>query len=109
MVDLMEEGERRARKEHRCYDCQETIPVGERHYFQTTVDGGSIATLRSHRECRAALLWYISEAPPGTYDDGVPPLWEEIEESGEEAAILEDMEAEHPDAADRLRRRLQCG
>lgn len=82
MVDLLTESTPRAAKPHLCYDCGRTIAKGERHSLSVCRNDGSVYRLRSHEDCRAAALDYISHGYPPDYEDGVDPLAEMIAAGG---------------------------
>jgi hypothetical protein len=81
-VQTISSGERVAGKPHQCFDCYRTIPKGGRHYFFTG-KYDDVYTLRSHLDCREAVLDWISASYAPDYDDGIPPLRDMLCDSGE--------------------------
>ena len=83
MITVLNEGTRKARKPHQCYDCYRTIPVGETYRFQTC-KYDDVYTVCWHEDCRAAWDAYERDADlsPWDYDEGYPPLRDEWIDSG---------------------------
>jgi hypothetical protein len=79
MVEVLASSTPRAAKPHRYYYCGEMIAKGERHNANACREDGAVYTIRSHTDCHAAALEYISEGYGPDYEDGVPPLYEMIE------------------------------
>jgi hypothetical protein len=67
-----------ARKHHRCYHCGGWIAPGVKHEA-ATLKYDDVYTLRSHIDCQKAADEYVSHGYAPDYDDGVPPLYEMIE------------------------------
>lgn len=83
-ITVLNEGRRKARKPHQCFDCYRTIPVGEVHAFQTC-KYDHVYTIRQHTDCFEASEHYRTTAgiSPWDYDEGIPPLKDIIIDGGE--------------------------
>lgn len=84
-VESLAFGERKARKQHQCFDCYRTIPKGDVYDFQTLKYDG-IYTICQHKDCADASEFYCEfhGISPWDFDnDGVPPLADMIADSGE--------------------------
>lgn len=104
---VLDEGERTARKAHRCYDCGCEIARGERYAFNVTVDCGSATTFRSHLDCRAAALCYVADWPWSDLEDGIQPLACMIADSGQAEAECNALRGYFPHVVTRIERRQQ--
>ncbi|MGR3495245.1 hypothetical protein [Citreimonas sp.] len=83
MVEEISREERKAAKPHQCFHCYRTIAKGEVHDVFTGRDD-TIYTIRSHLDCQAAAIARITELMEWSdYWDGVPPLYDEMTDSGE--------------------------
>jgi hypothetical protein len=102
MIQLLAEGEAKARKAHQCYNCSRYIEPGEVYSYSRCVCDGRAYTVRSHRDCRAAALDYISEGYPSDYEDGVPPLIEMMADSGDLQHEINRMRGHFPHVAARI-------
>lgn len=102
MVQLLDQGEAKARKPHQCYDCYRPISPGQTYSFCKCVDMGRAYTVRSHTDCRAAALDYIADGYQPDYDDGIPPLSDMMGDSGEMQAEIDRMRGHFPHVATRL-------
>lgn len=81
-VEEIDRGTRKTRKPHQCYDCYTIIPAGTKSAFFTGKMDGRAYTLYFDQDCHAAANFYRA----GRWDDywdGVPPLMDEINDSGE--------------------------
>jgi len=47
----LRDNKRKARKEHRCWLCNESILIGERYIDRAGADGDGIVTIKMHPEC----------------------------------------------------------
>ena len=54
-MNVLSDGNVRARKKHVCDWCSETIKQGEVYWSCSYADGGEITTTRLHTECHAAM------------------------------------------------------
>ena len=70
MTTLIAESRQRARKHHRCDNCQCSIAPGEVYLRQRSVCDGTLYVWKSHIDCME-LAWKIGG---GDYTDGDPPL-----------------------------------
>ncbi len=77
-IEIISQNKPRARKHHRCYHCGKMIAPGTVH-DRATLRYDHVYTLRSHLDCQAAADDYVSHGYAPDYDDGVPPLYEMIE------------------------------
>lgn len=49
---------RKARKQHRCYLCNESIVIGEQYIDRVGTDNGEIIAMKMHMECeRETKVW----------------------------------------------------
>lgn len=83
-VTLLDQGTRRARKSHQCFDCYRTIPAGEEYHF-STCKYDHVYTLCQHKDCRAASEFYrkVHRIDDWGFDDGIPPLADMVSDLGE--------------------------
>jgi len=77
-IEIISQRHVAGRKHHHCYNCGGTIAPGVIH-DKATLKYDHVYTLRSHIDCQAAADDYISHGYAPDYDDGVPPLYEMIE------------------------------
>lgn len=82
-VEEIDRGKRRTRKPHQCYDCYTVIPAGAQAAFFTGKMDGRAYTLYFHQDCQKAGDFYRAQVYQPDYWDGVPPLMDEITDSGE--------------------------
>lgn len=83
MIEEIGRTERKGRKPHQCYHCYRMIPATEvRDVFTGKMDG-SVYTLHSHLDCQAMSNAYVANGYAPDYWDGVPPLADEMRNSGE--------------------------
>ena len=82
-IETINEGTRKTRKPHKCFDCYTTIPAGTVVYFFTGKMDGRVYTLYFHQDCKAAADHYRSDEWAAWYYDGFPPLLDGLQDSGE--------------------------
>lgn len=75
-------GQRVTRKPHQCYDCYTMIPTGTKVEVFVGVADGCAYTLYYHSDCAKAGDFYRADGYLPDYWDGVPPLMDEINDSG---------------------------
>jgi len=111
MVQELARGARRTRKPHRCFDCREIIPAGTEVAFFTGAFDGAAYTLYMHQDCqKAAWHWrdLAAKAWPNCYfDDGYPPLLEDLHDCGEFEAGCNALRGHFPHVVARLELRDQ--
>lgn len=56
-VELIKEGTPRAKKPHKCEECDRVIEVGERYISEAWIWEGEFGTSKTCRQCRAAAHW----------------------------------------------------
>lgn len=102
-IHVLNEGVRKARKEHQCFDCYRPIPVGEDHFFQTC-KSDHVYTLRQHKDCRAASDFYrkFHKLPDWDFDDGIPPLADMMRDYGERELDLAMLRGHFPHVVCRI-------
>ena len=62
---LSDHPQRRARKVHRCWYCDQLIPIGEVHGYRTGVTDGDFWQMRHHPECDA---WAVANWDYGDWE-----------------------------------------
>lgn len=62
--NILQESLSKARKPHRCADCEQLIALSEKHYVQVYADSDGIHRVHEHTRCRA-----MAEAVNNTADD----------------------------------------
>lgn len=67
-MDCIRQGERRARKNHRCDLCGRQINEGELYCFQVCVEGGDLWENRLHEKCMGVCQDYSIENKVHEYD-----------------------------------------
>ena len=101
-VTVLDEGSRRSRKHHRCFHCYRSIAPGETYGFQSNVYDDSAYTLRWHLDCEELAAEYRSGLPPYYHDDGFPPLYDDLADSGEMELLLDAYRGHYPHAVTRM-------
>lgn len=78
-VQLLNEGTRKARKQHQCFHCYRPIWPGETYLF-TTCKYDHVYTLAMHPDCSAASAYYqkFCGLKFWDYDAGIPPLADQM-------------------------------
>lgn len=76
---LLSEVRPKARKEHRCIWCSQSIPVGETYVRETSVYDGEMQDHKWHEECLSACLEYLKD---GLHEDFMPYVNERPEKDG---------------------------
>ena len=102
VVEELDRGKRKTRKPHQCYDCYTSIPAGTEAAFFTGIMDHRVYTLYFHQDCREAGDFYRAEAYWPDYWDGVPPLMDEITDSGEFENVLACLRGHFPHVVCRL-------
>jgi len=82
-VEEIGRGMRKTRKPHQCYDCYTVIPAGAQAAFFVGKMDDRAYTLYFHPDCQKAGDSYRAHSYLPDYWDGVPPLMDEIIDSGE--------------------------
>lgn len=83
MVTVLENGTRKARKHHQCFECYRMIAPGERYGYQSNVYDGRPYSLRWHIDCGECGSEYRALTGHNYDEEGYPPLRDEWVESGE--------------------------
>jgi hypothetical protein len=83
-IEILNQGRRKARKDHQCYDCYRPIRRGDLHSFGT-YKYDDVYTIRHHIDCMEASEFYRKSHDFSYYDfcDGIPPLADMISDAGE--------------------------
>lgn len=102
MIEELDRGNRTARKDYQCFNCYHTIPKGTLHRYFVGEEGGSAYTIRSHLDCDKALLDFIADMPASDFWDGVPPLADEVKDSGEFEGWCREVRGHFPHVVCRL-------
>lgn len=101
-VEEINRGVRKTRKTHQCYDCYTMIPAGTDVVFFTGKVDGRAYTLYYHHDCSDAGCLYRSEMCFTDYWEGVPPLMDEIYDSGEAERELARLRGHFPHVVCRI-------
>jgi len=81
-VVVLNQGTRKARKEHQCFHCYRPIARGETYEFSTN-KCDHVYTLATHLDCQKAAIYYMYHVVQYSYlgwDEGYPPLLDQIME-----------------------------
>lgn len=97
---LLSEGYRKARKNHKCDQCNKTIDKGERYYYQGQIHEGSPITYKCHSDCLECIESYIKISGIKIYQDDDYPILSEIAYEDEGDAIW--IKSNFPKVAERL-------
>lgn len=73
-MQRINEGERKARKEHQCWCCGKSIIKGDIYFYQFNKDGGDVWECKSHNRCQNLVNKYCDNF--GDADWGVDPFGE---------------------------------
>lgn len=60
-VEMLREGWRNARKDHRCKECGRTINSGERYHLDVFVSDGEVTSHKSCAHCMVVREWLAAE------------------------------------------------
>jgi len=74
MTTVIDQGIRKSRKVHRCFECCRDIPIGSDHGFQSNVYDGRAYTLHRHIDCGKCAAEYRNMVANYYDDEGFPPL-----------------------------------
>jgi len=101
-MELLSSGERKARKPHRCFWCNNAIKTGERYYREAQVYCGDFSEIKCHILCKkVADIWhteYVSgecELDPEFFYDYIldvktnAKLYQKIKDAGIEDQFAE--------------------
>jgi hypothetical protein len=102
MVEEISRQERRGRKHHQCFHCYQMIPPRELREVFTGKDDGLIYTLHSHLDCRDMSYAIVDLGYGPDYWDGIPPLLDELQDSGEFEAECNRWRGQYPHVICRL-------
>ncbi|WP_300440242.1 hypothetical protein [uncultured Mameliella sp.] len=100
MIEVLAQGERRARKPHQCFDCYRKIGVGELHGYGT-YKYDDVYTLRYHLDCKKAAWAFFDFSGFEPFDEGYPPLRDALCED-EYRANIEWLRGRFPHVACRM-------
>jgi len=79
-VVVLNQGTRKALKEHQCFHCYRPITRGEIYEFSTN-KCDYVYTLATHPDCQKAALYYMDHVVQDSswdWDEGYPPLLDQI-------------------------------
>lgn len=98
------ERRQKARKSHQCFHCYRHVKRGEEYSRQFVVDGGDHWVIKYHLDCDKLSQKFNAETDLyGFYDDdGVPPVYDSITDSGDFGAICDEYRGRFPHAVTRL-------
>lgn len=77
MITTLNEGTRKARKQHRCWHCYRPIAKGTEYGF-ATFKYDYVYTLKYHIDCQKAAWWHFARSRYCPDNDGYPPLADDI-------------------------------
>lgn len=102
-VEVLNRGTRKARKEHQCFHCYRPIVKGEVYEFSTN-KYDYVYTLCAHKDCNEAALFYMDKigTPSWDWEDGYPPLADQISDNGEWDIDLNHIRGHFPHVTCRL-------
>jgi hypothetical protein len=97
----LQNGNRKARKEHQCWHCYRPIVAGTTYSYSTNVYDGRAYTLMFHTDCQEACSMYLDWAGVDYYDEGHGPLLDMIND-GEGQKDIDCLRGHWPHVATRL-------
>ena len=67
MVEIISDGVKKARKDHKCDYCGEVIPKGTKYYWQKNIYDGTFYEWHEHEKCRevASAIWNYADPDEG--------------------------------------------
>jgi len=76
----LSEGQRKARKPHKCFECGRVITIAETYMFATYIDQSRAKTYKTCAHCHVAMQWLGDNCGGWIYGH----VWQDIDEHVEE-------------------------
>jgi hypothetical protein len=80
-VQIVSEGHRKAKKEHRCHECGRSIPAGEMYLYEAFIYNGDFETHKTCQHCEAVRQWLNDECGGWLYGGVAEDIHEHAEDN----------------------------